>query len=721
MIFVPLTLRFDDHQRHFPSADSHRSEQMTLQSGFTVINRQQQQNASQLNIGDIGSASNADADVNISHAAKHPIVAQYLDISHFEQQASMPLATNKKRPRVTPFSASPASKQVIDTGKKRSASAPLPKPAKKVKRSRSSDDGHATVSASKTTTMSKRNSASAPGPESNKENAIPYNSGLELEALPSEGLALSQQIAQKLKAWKFQTSPSSSGIIESTAQSDSNTDHQTDSRSLLTSSTVTPVQRSVRASSTVGFESNTDHPTGSRPLSTSSTVTPGTPATSVSQVVHFTPLRSSSAESLSLLSPVTSLDVIKSSQGYGHSIYDSTPPSSSNNRLTTAKPHPEPQPALAPSRLPPPTNGHHVLETIFEESPPSSIERVGELPGPVPGSSVTPICNSTESSSTGEVNLNDPFADDVFDDLDDGDLLDLEFSFEATTPAPKRVPRNSLPTSQAVQHVPPAIRRNVDPDIIEIVSDDDWNILEDEEVAFMDFTGDMALTAAPASTSKTCDRGRLNPAKVSIANSPHGTEMAQSQSTTPQQNQTSPQVPASTAAEATEDCLNAILHPPIIRPPFPKPIHDRSPLIGVSASLVLKTCFRVGECLNTGCTFARNSNTQSSDTILLELYAKVVSSHRDDNGVTQHFVLADLFHEKRGPFLNATCETWKGSELWEYDCGRFLFADSSDEKQICRAVGRMKREGGKWRFVVLNIWEATWEDVEFVRGIICGV
>lgn len=206
----------------------------------------------------------------------------------------------------------------------------------------------------------------------------------------------------------------------------------------------------------------------------------------------------------------------------------------------------------------------------------------------------------------------------------------------------------------------------------------------------------------------------MKPAETPVHDNNHGTPTIQSKATPSQ-------LHPITAAEATEDYLNAILHPPIIRPPFPKPIRDRSPLIGVSASLVLKTCFRIGECLNVGCTFARNSNSQSSDTILIELYAKVLSSHRDANGVTQHFVLADLFHEKRGPFLNATCETWKGSELWDYDCGRFLCADASGEKKLCRAVGRMKREGGKWRFVVLNIWEATWDDVEFVREIICGL
>jgi hypothetical protein len=104
--------------------------------------------------------------------------------------------------------------------------------------------------------------------------------------------------------------------------------------------------------------------------------------------------------------------------------------------------------------------------------------------------------------------------------------------------------------------------------------------------------------------------------------------------------------------------------------------------------------------------------------MLIELYAKVLSSHRE--GVTQFFMFADLFHEARPPFLKGTCECWKGSELWEYDCRKFLACEGNPgEKKLCRAMGKMKREGKEWKFVVLNIWEATWEDVEYVRGIVC--
>ncbi|KAF2434367.1 hypothetical protein EJ08DRAFT_564284, partial [Tothia fuscella] len=161
----------------------------------------------------------------------------------------------------------------------------------------------------------------------------------------------------------------------------------------------------------------------------------------------------------------------------------------------------------------------------------------------------------------------------------------------------------------------------------------------------------------------------------------------------------------------------------IVRPPFPTPIRDRSPIIGITASSRLRTCFRVGEALNAGCSAVRNSGNMTSNTILIELYAKISSSHREEGGgVKQYFTFVDLFTEDRPPFVQGICECWKASELWEYDCGRFITGAGGEleENKLCRTVGRMRREGKGWRFVVLNIWEATWDDVEYARAIICG-
>lgn len=163
-----------------------------------------------------------------------------------------------------------------------------------------------------------------------------------------------------------------------------------------------------------------------------------------------------------------------------------------------------------------------------------------------------------------------------------------------------------------------------------------------------------------------------------------------------------------TAAEYTDN----ILHPPIVRSAFPQPIRDRSPIIGISASKFLRTCFRVGEALREGCQAARCNKD-----VVLELFAKVDSSWREASGVKQHFVLSDLFHD-RPPRIEAVYEWWNANELWAYDSGRFLGPEGS--KRLCRCIGKMRREKNAWKMVILNIWEATWDDVEYIRGIICA-
>ncbi|KAJ9661607.1 hypothetical protein H2201_006463 [Coniosporium apollinis] len=151
---------------------------------------------------------------------------------------------------------------------------------------------------------------------------------------------------------------------------------------------------------------------------------------------------------------------------------------------------------------------------------------------------------------------------------------------------------------------------------------------------------------------------------------------------------------------------------PIVRPPFPCQVQDRSPIVGLSATSVLRTCFRAGEALNVGCQAVREGRT-----IIIELYATVRSSFRESDSVKQHFVIGDLFHD-RPPYINAVYELWKGVDLWDYDSSPFL--EQSDAKRMCRCIGKMKREDRKWKLLVLNIWEASWEDIDYVKGIICA-
>ena len=183
----------------------------------------------------------------------------------------------------------------------------------------------------------------------------------------------------------------------------------------------------------------------------------------------------------------------------------------------------------------------------------------------------------------------------------------------------------------------------------------------------------------------------------------------------------SPLIPPATDIPSTDsstdslkaDSDNAIK--PIVRNPFPRPILDRSPIFGASPGTTLRTCFRIGEALKEGIAAIRaNNNT------VIELYARVKSSHRE--GRKQHFVFHDLYHT-RPPYLEGTCEVWNQSRLWELDTRSFLSAQKTPAGVMCRAIARLKRKdvvAGKvkgWRLEVLSIWEAAWEDIDFIAGI----
>ncbi|MCJ1430896.1 hypothetical protein MMC27_000246, partial [Xylographa pallens] len=152
---------------------------------------------------------------------------------------------------------------------------------------------------------------------------------------------------------------------------------------------------------------------------------------------------------------------------------------------------------------------------------------------------------------------------------------------------------------------------------------------------------------------------------------------------------------------------------PFARPPFPSLVLDRSPILGVSSSSFLRSCFRIGEALNVA--------TQASYTgahPLIELYARVTYSHRV--GVEQFIQFADLFRSEKPPFLNGSFVGWKGVDLWDNDSKAFL--GDTGKGKIARCIGNMKRDETRrgWKMMVLSIWEADWDDVAYVKGIVCS-
>ena len=154
---------------------------------------------------------------------------------------------------------------------------------------------------------------------------------------------------------------------------------------------------------------------------------------------------------------------------------------------------------------------------------------------------------------------------------------------------------------------------------------------------------------------------------------------------------------------------------PFVRPSFPKSVRDRSPIVGLTNHTVLRTCFRIGEALNAAAAASR-SNTEA----IIELYARVLYSERRVESVSQQFQFSDLFTMSKPPYLSGTYDLWKSSDLWEHDSKAFL--GLGGQGRIARVVGRIKRndKGLGCKMTILSIWEASWEDIGWVKGIVCA-
>ena len=157
---------------------------------------------------------------------------------------------------------------------------------------------------------------------------------------------------------------------------------------------------------------------------------------------------------------------------------------------------------------------------------------------------------------------------------------------------------------------------------------------------------------------------------------------------------------------------------PFMRPLFPKPVRDRSPILGLTNRTVLRVCFRIGEGLNAAAVASR-TNVDA----IVELYARIVSSSREaSGGYKQLFQFGDLFTDKP-PYLSGLYTLWKGVRLWDND-SKELAGEQARGKMV-RVLGRIKKkeprheQGPAVEMIVLSIWEVDWEDIGAAKGIAC--
>lgn len=219
-----------------------------------------------------------------------------------------------------------------------------------------------------------------------------------------------------------------------------------------------------------------------------------------------------------------------------------------------------------------------------------------------------------------------------------------------------------------------------------------------------------------------------------------------------------------------------------VRSGFPLPVRQQSPIQGLTPShTLLRTCFRIGEALKVGLASHRLSphlvtettteitgsdphrsripKEPTSTLMLIELYAFVTRSYRI--GSRQYFSFSDLFFPFQPPYLTGYWECWESNSYYNED-GRAFLGPGGREWQrarfsngkavnnsraqghppafneetagrMCRAIGTLttntsflSRRSPKQTvssveniaLKVLSIRSATWQDVEYVKGIV---
>ncbi|KAF3801582.1 hypothetical protein GCG54_00014798 [Colletotrichum gloeosporioides] len=152
---------------------------------------------------------------------------------------------------------------------------------------------------------------------------------------------------------------------------------------------------------------------------------------------------------------------------------------------------------------------------------------------------------------------------------------------------------------------------------------------------------------------------------------------------------------------------------PITRPPFPKKTRDRSVVVGLSTTVILRTCFRIGELLN-----AHTRCARAKQDVVMELFARIRNSSRESTAKTQHFELKDLFTDRK-PFLYGSLKEWKSGGFVDSQTQALVGRDWKDKlcRCICKLVEDKKSPIGR-SAQILAISETTWDDVHFALRIV---
>ncbi len=156
---------------------------------------------------------------------------------------------------------------------------------------------------------------------------------------------------------------------------------------------------------------------------------------------------------------------------------------------------------------------------------------------------------------------------------------------------------------------------------------------------------------------------------------------------------------------------------PFARPPFRGKVSRRSPVTGISSTVVLRICFRIGEALSQAGICARDNQDA-----IFELFARVTSSARETEGHKQTFQLGDIFHG-RPPFLAGVLENFAVSDLQKNESQELVTRDAQKKDEsggMVRVVGKVKRvvQGRGYVMEITNIRKTDWEEIRYTKLVL---
>ncbi|OBT44030.1 hypothetical protein VE00_05680 [Pseudogymnoascus sp. WSF 3629] len=169
----------------------------------------------------------------------------------------------------------------------------------------------------------------------------------------------------------------------------------------------------------------------------------------------------------------------------------------------------------------------------------------------------------------------------------------------------------------------------------------------------------------------------------------------------------------SSPSSANDDSHEYTPLTPFARSPFPEKISGSSVIPGLTTCTILRTCFRIGECIRAG-SFCNRLNQDA----VIELFCRVTFSSREDGTHKQIFQFADIFHNSP-PFVNGVLANCRVSVLQERE-SRELLTGNREEPGMVRCLGRLKAQvgGNGWMLHLDNIRKSDWEEVRWTRRIV---